>query len=1065
MKKKIRRIRQCLSLVLTSALICSMLPVVPGSVEAKAENATVLYIKDTPGGDTETFTVDTVDAENGWSWNAETATLTLDGFNGAYVETNGDVNIVLVSDNTITLPAAPAESQVYGIKSSGEINITGDGEGEDTLSVTQTGFTKEDVYVTGICAYYDLTITDCQVAVRFAAATDANEVGYYRRTALTASNGTTYVTGNASLDIDMTETDHGVTGVERGLYAQTTGTIDINIYDANNEDDAVTGGDFIGVGGLKASGTGEVHLQVPNGNAIEGPFVVEEAAGDISFAGGIMVGSAQGSYMERKSGFFVAPNKKITVAGDDTAKSGVMYKRFGGNDVGCYLLKEDGTKVTEGSIVKQADNPLVFADSPELDMSGLVVGNDYSGNYFHGLVFGGSGEYTFSIDPETPLPSGLELRVRDDATFRTAYIGGTLNGECAAGSFNLVVSDSASNKASITVNYDAVTVANPITGVSFAQSEVVFNIGDSQTLVPVITPDDASDKTVSWSSSADSVAYVNSNGLVRAATTGTANITATTKQGGFQAVCKVYVKEIKPAATVGETHLEGLVSDASYTVDGDSVTADASGKIEISDDWREKTIDIIKTNAEAKCNSDAQQLEIPAKGAVSIRTVSDLVTLSYAETTYDGAPKEPTVSIEDLVYGTDYTVAYENNVDAGNATVIISGTGNYYDSFSKTFKILPLQLSGITATAYSGTYDKMGHTFTVSGVPSGGVITYSLEEDGIYTDSKPTRSEAGETLVYFKVSLKNYEDYYGSTKITVLPISIANMTATLSQTSFVYDGKAKTPSVTVPELVAGTNYTVKYVGNVNAGTAKAVVEGKGNYGGTITKTFTITPASIAGKAVTLSQVSYTYDGTAKTPVVGVAGLKQGVDYTVSYANNVNVGTATVTVTGKGNYTGTLTKTFEIKENPAPAENTTIADVKTGITYKVTKSGENGGTVEFAAPKDKKVTRVTIPETVTIDGITYDVTSVAKNAFKGCSKLKSVTIGKNVKTIGTKAFYGCKKLKTITIKTTKLTSKTVGKNAFKGTPKNAKVKVPKKSLKAYKKFLYKKGLSKKAKIKK
>ncbi|MBQ8199096.1 MAG: hypothetical protein IJZ76_06685, partial [Lachnospiraceae bacterium] len=232
MKKKIRRIRQCLSLVLTSALICSMLPVVPGSVEAKAENATVLYIKDTPGGDTETFTVDTVDAENGWSWNAETATLTLDGFNGAYVETNGDVNIVLVSDNTITLPAAPAESQVYGIKSSGEINITGDGEGEDTLSVTQTGFTKEDVYVTGICAYYDLTITDCQVAVRFAAATDANEVGYYRRTALTASNGTTYVTGNASLDIDMTETDHGVTGVERGLYAQTTGTIDINIYDA-----------------------------------------------------------------------------------------------------------------------------------------------------------------------------------------------------------------------------------------------------------------------------------------------------------------------------------------------------------------------------------------------------------------------------------------------------------------------------------------------------------------------------------------------------------------------------------------------------------------------------------------------------------------------------------------------------------------------------------------------------------------------------------------------------------------------------------------------------------------
>ena len=181
--------------------------------------------------------------------------------------------------------------------------------------------------------------------------------------------------------------------------------------------------------------------------------------------------------------------------------------------------------------------------------------------------------------------------------------------------------------------------------------------------------------------------------------------------------------------------------------------------------------------------------------------------------------------------------------------------------------------------------------------------------------------------------------------------------------------------------------------------------------------------------------------------------------------------ATETATGVKTYTCSVcgyTKTEEIaklekkEEKPAaPAEGEKLTD-GAGITYKVTKSGE---TVEYAAPKNKKVTRVTIPATVTIDGITYNVTGIAKNAFKGCSKLKSVTIGKNVETIGAKAFYGCKKLKTITIKTTKLTSKTVGKNAFKGTVKNAKVKVPKKSLKVYKKFFYKKGLNKKAKIKK
>ncbi|MBO5088022.1 MAG: leucine-rich repeat domain-containing protein [Lachnospiraceae bacterium] len=172
----------------------------------------------------------------------------------------------------------------------------------------------------------------------------------------------------------------------------------------------------------------------------------------------------------------------------------------------------------------------------------------------------------------------------------------------------------------------------------------------------------------------------------------------------------------------------------------------------------------------------------------------------------------------------------------------------------------------------------------------------------------------------------------------------------------------------------------------------------------------------------------------------------------------------------------------------PAKNTILKDEKNGVQYKVITSSATNGTVEFTKPKDKKVKKVVVPDTVTINGITYRVTSIAKNAFNGFKRLEKVTIGKNVTTIGDKAFYkctkltkitipskvnkigkqafyGCKKLKTITIKTTKLTSKKVGNKAFKGTPKNAKVKVPSKSLKSYKKFLYKKGLNKRAKIKK
>ncbi len=172
----------------------------------------------------------------------------------------------------------------------------------------------------------------------------------------------------------------------------------------------------------------------------------------------------------------------------------------------------------------------------------------------------------------------------------------------------------------------------------------------------------------------------------------------------------------------------------------------------------------------------------------------------------------------------------------------------------------------------------------------------------------------------------------------------------------------------------------------------------------------------------------------------------------------------------------------------PAKNTILKDEKNGVQYKVITSSATNGTVEFTKPKDKKVKKVVVPDTVTINGITYRVTSIAKNAFNGFKRLEKVTIGKNVITIGDKAFYkctklskitipakvskigkqafyGCKKLKSITIKTKKLTSKKVGSKAFTGTPKNAKVKVPSKSLKSYKKFLYKKGLNKKAKIKK
>lgn len=128
-----------------------------------------------------------------------------------------------------------------------------------------------------------------------------------------------------------------------------------------------------------------------------------------------------------------------------------------------------------------------------------------------------------------------------------------------------------------------------------------------------------------------------------------------------------------------------------------------------------------------------------------------------------------------------------------------------------------------------------------------------------------------------------------------------------------------------------------------------------------------------------------------------------------------------------------------------------------LEYKVTKSHATKGTVTVVKAKNKKQKTITIPATVNINGYDFKVTSIANNAFKKNTKLKSAVIGANVKTIGKEAFSGCKSLKTITVKS-KVVSK-VNKNAFKGINKKAKIKLPKMSsnkFKKYKKKFEKKG---------
>ncbi len=153
---------------------------------------------------------------------------------------------------------------------------------------------------------------------------------------------------------------------------------------------------------------------------------------------------------------------------------------------------------------------------------------------------------------------------------------------------------------------------------------------------------------------------------------------------------------------------------------------------------------------------------------------------------------------------------------------------------------------------------------------------------------------------------------------------------------------------------------------------------------------------------------------------------------------------------------------------APAGVPSKGDVVTSGNADYVVSDTEAKTVEYKASTKKNVTSVTIPATIEVaengQMVSYQVTSVGKNAFANNKKLKSVVIGKNVKKIAANAFKGCKSLKKITIKSKKL--KSVGKNAIKNINKKAVIKAPKAKLKAYKKLFKKStGYKKTMKIKK
>lgn len=333
-------------------------------------------------------------------------------------------------------------------------------------------------------------------------------------------------------------------------------------------------------------------------------------------------------------------------------------------------------------------------------------------------------------------------------------------------------------------------------------------------------------------------------------------------------------------------------------------------------------------------------LAIPA---MAVLPITDVTVAPISNQTWSGWAKKPALDIKDgekaLIAGLDYIASYSSNIDIGTAQVSISGIGEYSGSTTASFEIVPslarAYVGSIPNQTWSGwakkpaIYVKYGPDILVAGVDY--TVTYSNNVNIGTAKATITGKGAygGVKSVSFKIVPSLAKSY-----VSAIP-------------NQVYTGWGKKPLPVVKYgsriLVSGTDYTLKYSNNVNIGTAKITITGRGNYGGVKTVSFKIAPTIAKASVAAIS--NQTYSGWAKkpSPVVTLGGkrLVAGTDYTLAYSNNVNIGTAKITITGKGGYAGTKVAYFKIVAKASTATaSTPLGSVtpKPGSSYFVTNTG-------------------------------------------------------------------------------------------------------------------------------
>lgn len=412
-------------------------------------------------------------------------------------------------------------------------------------------------------------------------------------------------------------------------------------------------------------------------------------------------------------------------------------------------------------------------------------------------------------------------------------------------------------------------------------------------------------------------------------------------------------------------------SDSSIaTVNGLTLTAHNSGSFSVIYTLKGTNI---STSVEFSVEGTVEE-EKPEPKNISECTFS----LSKNEYIYSGKECEPTVSVKDggktLSSGTDFTVRYENNVDAGCAKVYVTGKGEYIGTKELFFGIYMKNiLDGAELEYYECVADgtqkkpKLITTTAVEGVDY--TVTYSNNVEpgiGIAYIEATNINYYGWGELYFNINEPSNDDSSqnssGNNESESAKTNISDCIVTLSRSEYTYSGSENKPSPTVKHgsktLVKGVDFNVRYENNIDAGCASAYITGIGRYEGTKTLLFDIYPKVINFDEVKIEYYECIADGTPKKPkfIFANVNLKEDIDYIASYKDNVKPGIGIAYYeTINPNYVGWAELYFNINLPENEDTNQVTEDSSTAVTDETTDIPEAKKTQTISVTKNAKLT--------------------------------------------------------------------------------------------------------------